>query len=115
MISRWSSGLVFSFDFIFQSDAIKPAMDRIVQKMFQRPVWEYWSHDSAGVTKFEPLMDQPYAPFSDPIAYRNIMYSGYVSQMINLYQMLYNERKRFIAASAALQISRPVHWVFGRC
>jgi hypothetical protein len=75
------------------SDAIKPAMDRIIQKMFQRPVWEYWSHDSAGVTKFEPNMDRPYPPFSDPIAYRNIMYSGHVSQMINLYQMLYNERK----------------------
>jgi hypothetical protein len=73
--------------------AIKPGMDRIIQKMFQRPVWEYWSRDSAGVTKFEPLMNQPYAPFSDPIAYRNIMYSGHVSQMINLYQMLYNERK----------------------
>lgn len=73
--------------------AIKPGIDRLIQKMFQRPVWEYWSHDSTGVTKFEPLMNQPYAPFSDPIAYRNIMYSGHVSQMINLYQMLYNERK----------------------
>ena len=74
-------------------EAIKPGMDRIIEKMFQRPVWEYWSHDSAGVPKFEPLMDRPYAPFSDPIAYRNIMYSGHVSQMINLYQMLYGERK----------------------
>lgn len=45
------------------------------------------------VTKFEPNMDQLYAPFSDPIAYHNIMYSGHVSQMINLYQMLYNDRK----------------------
>lgn len=74
-------------------EAIKPAMDRVIQKMFLKPVWEYWSHDSAGVPKFEPLMDKPYAPFSDPIAYRNIMYSGHVSQMINLYHMLYNERK----------------------
>jgi hypothetical protein len=74
-------------------EAIKPAFDRVIQKMFLKPVWEYWSHDSAGVTKFEPLMDKPYAPFSDPIAYRNIMYSGHVSQMINLYHMLYNERK----------------------
>jgi hypothetical protein len=74
-------------------EAIKPAFDRVIQKMFLKPVWEYWSHDSAGVTKFEPLMNQPYAPFSDPVAYRNIMYSGHVSQMINLYHMLYNERK----------------------
>jgi hypothetical protein len=72
---------------------IKPAMDRVIQKMFLKPIWEYWSHDSAGVPKFEPLMNQPYAPFSDPIAYKNIMYSGHVSQMINLYHMLYNERK----------------------
>ncbi len=72
---------------------IQPAFDRVIQKMFLKPVWEYWSHDSAGVPKFEPLMNQPYAPFADPIAYRNIMYSGHVSQMINLYHMLYNERK----------------------
>jgi hypothetical protein len=52
---------------------------------------------------------------SSQLAYRNIMYSGHVSQMINLYQMLYKERKRLIATSAALQISRPVHYVFGRC
>lgn len=75
------------------NEAIKTGIDRLIQKMFQKPVWEYWSHDSAGVPKYEPLMNQPYAPFSDPIAYRNIMYSGHVSQMINLYQMLYNEKK----------------------
>lgn len=75
------------------NDGIKVGIDRLIQKMEQKPVWEYWSHDSAGVPKYEPLMNTPYAPFSDPIAYRNIMYSGHLSQMINLYQMLYNERK----------------------
>ena len=73
--------------------AIQPAFDRINRKMLEKKVWEYWEHESAGVTKFEPNMDRPYPTSKDPVAYRNIMYSGHVGQMINLYQMLYNDRK----------------------
>ncbi len=94
------------------SDAIQPGIDRLIQKMLQRPVWEYWSHDSAGVTKFEPLMNQPYAPFSDPIAYRNIMYSGHLSQMINLYQMLYNDRKWDAPSSIVLNWDDKTRFIY---
>ena len=72
---------------------IQPAFDRINQKMLQKKVWEYWERESPGVTKFEPNMDRPYPASKDPVAYRNIMYSGHVGMMVNLYQMLYNDRK----------------------
>jgi len=75
------------------TEAIQPGMDRLIRKMLAKPVWEYWATDSKGVPKFEPLMDHPYQASEDPIAYRNIMYSGHLSQMVNLYQMLYNDRK----------------------
>lgn len=73
--------------------AIQPAFDRLNQKMMEKKVWEYWERESPGVMKFEPNMDRPYPASKDPVAYRNIMYSGHVGMMINLYQMLYNDRK----------------------
>ena len=74
-------------------DAIQSGFDRINKKMLEKKIWQYWEHESPGVTKFEPNMDRPYPASKDPVAYRNIMYSGHVAQMINLYQMLYNDRK----------------------
>ncbi len=72
---------------------IKPAYDRLINRMIEKRIWQYWEHESPGVTKFEPNMDRPYPAMKDPVAYRNIMYSGHLGQMINLYQMLYNDRK----------------------
>ena len=72
---------------------IQPAFDRINQKMLQKKVWEYWYRESPGVVKFEPNMDRPYPASKDPVGYRNIMYSGHLGMMINLYQSLYNDRK----------------------
>jgi len=74
-------------------EAIQPAFDRLIQKMMQKPVWEYWANESFGITKFEPNMDRPYASSSDPVGYANIMYSGHLGMMINLYQMLYHDMK----------------------
>ena len=74
-------------------EEIQMASDRLIQRMLVKKVWEYWEHESPGVTKFEPNEDRPYPASKDPIAYRNIMYSGHLSQMINLYQSLYDERK----------------------
>ncbi len=74
-------------------ETIKTAFDRINQKMLDKQVWGYWANESLGITKFEPNMDRPYAENKDPVSLGNIMYSGHLGQMINLYQMLYNERK----------------------
>ena len=72
---------------------IKKAYDRSIQKMMQKPVWDYWAKESAGIPVYEPLMNRPYASVSDPIAYRNIMYSGHLAMMINQYEVLYNDMK----------------------
>jgi hypothetical protein len=74
-------------------EAIQPAFDRLIRRMLQKPVWEYWANESFGITKFEPNMDRPYASSSDPVGYANIMYSGHLGMMINLYQMLYHDMK----------------------
>lgn len=75
------------------TEVIQNAYDRDIKKMIEKPVWDYWGNESRGVTKFEPNGDRPYAPFSDPVKYRNIMYSGHLGMMINQYQVLYNDRK----------------------
>ncbi len=74
-------------------ETIQNGFDPINRRMLEKKIWQYWEHESPGVTKFEPNMDRPYPASKDPVAYRNIMYSGHVGQMINLYQMLYNDRK----------------------
>ncbi len=74
-------------------EEIKKAYNRTIEKMMQKAVWSYWSDESSGVTKFEPLMDRPYAPVTDPIVYRNIMYSGHLAMMINQFEVLYNDMK----------------------
>lgn len=72
---------------------LQPAMDRLIQKMQQKPVWKYWEEQSKGCRKWEPNMDQPYPSQKDPIVHWNVMYSGHLGQMINLYEMLYRDFK----------------------
>jgi len=74
-------------------EAISPAFDKLINRMLQKKVWGYWYSESPGVTKFEPKGDRPYTALKDPVGYRNIMYSGHLGMMINLYQMLYNDTK----------------------
>jgi hypothetical protein len=74
-------------------DTIQSAFDRINRKMLDKKVWEYWANESRGITKFEPNMDRPYPENRDPVSHGNIMYSGHLGHMINLYQMLYNDPK----------------------
>jgi hypothetical protein len=74
-------------------NTIQNAFDRINNKMLEKKVWEYWVRESRGITKFEPNMDRPYQENKDPVSLGNIMYSGHLGQMINLYQMLYNDKK----------------------
>jgi len=74
-------------------EAIRSAFDKLIQRMLQKPVWQYWANESKGIIKFEPDKDRPYPAMKDPVTLGNIMYSGLLWQMITLYQMLYNDRK----------------------
>lgn len=70
---------------------IRTGYRRMIEKMFQKPVWEYWSKDSAGRPLYEPGFNSPEAPTADPVAYRNIMYSGHIGMMVGQYEMLYRD------------------------
>jgi hypothetical protein len=72
---------------------IQNGYDRLIRKMLEKPVWEYWSKDSAGRPLYEPKFDSPEAPTADPIVYRNIMYSGHIGMMVGQYEMLYRDFK----------------------
>ncbi|MDD4603978.1 MAG: hypothetical protein PHF97_09260 [Bacteroidales bacterium] len=74
-------------------EALQPAIDNLINRMLRKEVWGYWSHESQGITKFEPNMDRPYPRNDDPVSLGNIMYSGHLGMMINLYQMLYHDMK----------------------
>jgi len=93
-------------------EAIQPAFDRLIQRMLQKPVWEYWANESFGITKFEPNMDRPYASSSDPVGYANIMYSGHLGMMINLYQMLYHDMKWDKPGSIVFQWDEKTRFVY---
>jgi hypothetical protein len=75
------------------SEALKPSMDRLIQKLILKPVWEYWANTSKGVPNLEPNNDTPYAESHDPVGEKNIMYSGHLGHTINLYQSLYRDMK----------------------
>ncbi len=74
-------------------EIIKPRMDRLISKMIQKPVWEFWAVTSQGVPPLEPLMNRPYPEFRDPVGKWNIMYSGHLGHMIGLYETLYRDLK----------------------
>ncbi len=72
---------------------IKPRMDKLIQKMIQKQVWQYWAERSKGVNFIEPLLNTPYPEEHDPVGKKNIMYSGHLGQMIGLYETLYHDLK----------------------
>ncbi len=74
-------------------EIIQPRMDRLNRKMLLKPVWEFWAEVSQGLPNLEPKLNKPYPEERDPVAKRNIMYSGHVGQMLGLYQMLYRDLK----------------------
>jgi len=74
-------------------EIIRPRMDRLIEKMIQKPVWEFWAEVSQGVPAYEPLMNKPYPEQHDPVGDINIMYSGHLGHMIGLYETLYRDLK----------------------
>ncbi len=74
-------------------EIIQPRMDRFIQKIISKPVWDYWAWVSQGIPNAEPLMNRPYPEQHDPVGDLNIMYSGHLGHMIGLYEMLYRDMK----------------------
>ena len=93
-------------------ETIQPAFDRINRKMLERKVWDYWARESLGITKFEPKMDRPYPENADPVSLGIIMYSGHLGQMINLYQMLYGDRRWDAPGSIVFKRADGVQYVY---
>jgi hypothetical protein len=74
-------------------EAIRPAIDTLIRKMIQKPVWDYWATTSKGIPWLEPGLQTPYPSDHDPVANKNIMYSGHLAHAINLYATLYQDRR----------------------
>jgi hypothetical protein len=69
------------------------AMDQLIQKMVRKDVWEFWVESSRGGKKLNPALKEKGQGWVDPVMDKNIMYSGHLIQMVELYQMLYRDRK----------------------
>ena len=93
-------------------ETLQPAFDKLIQRMLQKQIWGYWSHESMGITKFEPDMDRPYPQNDDPVSLGNIMYSGHLGMMINLYEMLYADKKWDLPGSIVLKFDDTRQFVY---
>jgi hypothetical protein len=93
-------------------EIIRPRMDRLIQKMIERPVWSYWAETSKGVPPLEPLLNKPYPEAHDPVSDRNIMYSGHLGQMIASYEMLYRDMKWSRPGSIVFKFSDDEQFVY---
>ena len=78
-------------------DLYEDTIDRLIERMLQKPVFEFWEEVSqivhtggmgagGGTEKTLPAK-------RDPVGEKNIMYSGHIVHMATLYEMLYNDTK----------------------
>jgi hypothetical protein len=67
------------------------ASDRLIEKMLQPEVWDWWLK-VIEIPRFKSYLD-PSQDWRDPVKLKNIMYSGHLLQMISLYETLYGDRK----------------------
>ena len=91
---------------------IGPRMDRLIQKMTMKEVWEFWAEVSKGLRNLEPLMNKPYPERHDPVAEENIMYSGHLGHMIGLYESLYRDMKWDQAGSIVFEWSPDERYLY---
>jgi hypothetical protein len=64
---------------------------RLIVRMLQKPVWEYWEEVSQGLEWYDPDFSGPLPAVRDPVQDRNIMYSGHLVHMAALHEMLYRD------------------------
>lgn len=72
-------------------DLYQDTIDRLVERMLQKPVWEFWEEVSQSSKAFDPDFEGEEVGKRDPVGEKNIMYSGHVIHMIALYEMLYRD------------------------
>jgi hypothetical protein len=76
---------------------------RLITRMIQKPVWEYWETVSRGMPWHDPDFSGPGEGWRDPLREKNIMYSGHVAHMAALYEMLYRDLRWDEPASLTLR------------
>ena len=69
------------------------ALDSLIQKMVRKDVWYYWENTSKGFTVTDPPQRGRGLGWIDPVVEKNIMYSGHLINMVELYHMLYHDDK----------------------
>lgn len=69
----------------------KTASDDLIRKMTLPETWALWGK-IIEAPQFKKYLDQT-KDWRDPVAEKNIMYSGHILQMIGLYEMLYQDKK----------------------
>ncbi len=74
-------------------EIIQSRIDRLIQKMIQKPTWQYWAYASQGISYLKPSIYSRFPELHDPVGYRNVFYSGHLGHMIGLYEMLYRDLK----------------------
>lgn len=74
-------------------DLYRDTMDRLIERMLEKPVWEFWEEVSQSSAKFDPDYEGPRPAQRDPVGDKNIMYSGHVIHMIALYEMLFGDER----------------------
>ena len=81
------------------------AISRMIDKMKRREVWDYWEKMSE-FSDYAAHIKSTEAGWIDPMANKNIMYSGHLFQMVGIYSVLFNDAKYDQAGSLTLH-NRP--------
>jgi len=74
-------------------DVYQDTIDRLITRMIQKPVWEFWEQVSQSSPQFDPDYEGPRPAVKDPVGEKNIMYSGHIIHMIALYESLYRDMR----------------------
>lgn len=72
-------------------DLYQDTLNRLTERMIQKPVWDFWEEVSMSSPAHDPDWEGPVPGWRDPVAKKNIMYSGHILHMVSLYEMLYRD------------------------
>ena len=81
------------------------AISRMIDKMKRREVWDYWEKMSE-FSDYAAHIRSAEEGWTDPLAQKNIMYSGHLLQMVGIYSVLFNDAKYDQSGSLTLH-NRP--------
>ncbi|CAL9660246.1 hypothetical protein [Streptomyces sp. enrichment culture] len=71
--------------------AVRPAFERLIEKMLRRDVWGYWRETSRSGRLVDPDLTELREAWTDPVVKENIMYSGHLYAMVGLHSMLFDD------------------------